>query len=230
MSTTFAADPAAELLLGKGRRELLALLFTRQDQSFYLRELARLARTSAGTAHRELRSLERVGLVQSHRRGRQIFYQANRHSPIFDTLRTLLEKTMGAPDLLRAALAPLVDKIRYAGIYGSLAAGTLGPSSDIDVLVLGDVEFGEVTDALASAEKKLGRPVNPRVYEVAEFQKGLQAQRHFLKTVLSRPLIDLIGELPPDPRPVARERVAAAHPGVRARGSTAARRGRQKSG
>jgi predicted nucleotidyltransferase len=230
MSTTFAPDPAVELLLGRGRRELLALLFTRQKQSFYLRELARLAGTSAGTAQRELRSLERVGLVQSHRRGRQIFYQANRDSPIFDTLRTLLERTMGAPDLLRAALASLVDKIRYAGIYGSLAAGTLGPSSDIDVLVLGDVEFSEVTDALAFAEKKLGRPVNPRVYGVAEFQKGLQAERHFLSTVLGRPLIDLIGEVPLDTRPVARKRVAAGHPGVRGRGRPAARRGRQKPG
>ena len=208
---------------------MLALLFTRQEQSFYLRELARLTGTSAGTAQRELRSLEGVGLVQSHRRGRQIFYQANRRSPIFDTLRTLLEKTMGAPDLLRAALAPLVDKISYAGIYGSLAAGTLGSSSDIDVLVLGDVEFGEVTDALASAEKKLGRPVNPAVYGVAEFQKGLKARRHFLSTVLGRPLIDLIGDLPPDARPVARERVAAGHTGVRRRGRPAARRGRQKS-
>jgi len=230
MSTTFAADPAAELLFGRGRRELLTLLFTRKEQSFYLRELARLAGTSAGTAQRELRALERVGLVQSHHRGKQIFYQANRLSPVFTALHTLLEQTMGAPDLLRAALAPLVDKIRYAGIYGSLAEGRLRPSSDIDVLVLGDVEFSEVTDALAPAEKRLGRPVNPSVYGIAEFQKGLQAQRHFLKTVLGRPLIDLIGELPPDPHPVARERVAAGHPDVRGRGSPAARRGRQKPG
>jgi predicted nucleotidyltransferase len=230
MSTAFAADPAAELLFGRGRRELLALLFTQERQSFYLRELARLAGTSAGTAQRELRALERVGLVQSHRRGKQIFYQANRLSPVFNALRTLLEQTMGAPDLLRAALAPLVDRIRYAGIYGSLAEGKLRASSDIDVLVLGDVEFGEVTDALASTEKRLGRPVNPRVYGVAEFQQGLQGRRHFLSTVLDRPVIDLIGELPTEPRRVARERVAARHPGVGRRGSPAARRGRSKPG
>ncbi len=230
MSTAFAADPAAELLLGRGRRELLALLFTREEHSFYLRELARLAGTSAGTAQRELRALERVGLVQSHRRGKQIFYQANRLSPIFLALRTLLEQTMGAPDLLRAALAPLVDRIRYAGIYGSLAEGRLRPSSDIDVLVLGDVEFSEVTDALASAEKRLGRPINPRVYGVAEFEKGLRARRHFLSTVLSRPVVDLIGELSPGPRPLARERVAAGHRRVRGRSSPAARGGRSKPG
>lgn len=230
MSTPFAADPAAELLFGRGRRELLALLFTREHQSFYLRELARLTGTSPGTAQRELRELERVGLVHSHRRGRQVFYQANRASPVFATLRALLEQTMGAPDLLRAALAPLVDKIRYAGIYGSLPRGTLTQSSDIDVLVLGEIEFSEVTDALAPVEKRIGRTVNPKVYDLAEFQRAVKARRHFLGTVLSHPLIDLIGELPPDDRPMAQERMAAGHSSVRRGSGKAARRGRPKSG
>jgi predicted nucleotidyltransferase len=137
---------------------------------------------------------------------------------------------MGAPDLLRAALAPLVDRIRYAGVYGSLAEGRLGPSGDIDVLVLGDVEFSEVTDALAPMEKRLERPVNPTVYSPVEFQRRLKARRHFLTAVVGRPLIDLIGELPPDARPMAPERLAPGHTGVRRRGSPAARRGRPKSG
>jgi predicted nucleotidyltransferase/DNA-binding transcriptional ArsR family regulator len=229
MSTAFTADAVADLLFGRARRELLALLFTREEQSFYLRELARLTGTSAGTAQRELRDLERVGLVSSHRRGRQIFYRANRLSPVFDALRTLLEQTMGAPDLVRSALAMLADKISYAGVYGSLAEGTLRPSSDIDVMVVGEVEFSEVTDALAPAEKRLGRPVNPTVYSVAEFHRGLKDRRHFLTTVLGRPLIDLIGVLPPDARPVARERLAPGHSRVRRGGRSSPRRGRPKS-
>lgn len=137
---------------------------------------------------------------------------------------------MGAPDLLRTALAPLVDRIRYAGIYGSPAEGRLKPSSGIDVLVLGDVEFAEVTDALASAEESLGRPVNSTMYSMVEFEQDLRVKRHFLSTVLERPLIALIGELPSESRQVARERVARRHPGAGARGSPAARRGRPKSG
>ena len=164
------------------------MLFTHPEQSFYLRELARLTGTSAGTAQRELRGLGRVGLIRSHRRGRQIFYQANRLSPVFSALRTLLEQTMGAPDLLRA------------------------------------VEFSEVTDALAPMEKRLERPVNPTVYSPVEFQRRLKARRHFLTAVVGRPLIDLIGELPPDARPMAPERLAPGHTGVRRR------RGRPKSG
>jgi DNA-binding transcriptional ArsR family regulator/predicted nucleotidyltransferase len=230
MSTAFSSDAVADLLFGRARRELLALLFTRAEQSFYLRELARLIGTSAGTAQRELRDLERVGLVSSHRRGRQIFYQANRLSPVFGALRALLEQTIGAPDVLRAALATLADRISYAGVYGSLAERTLKPSNDVDVLVVGEVEFSEVTDALAPAEKRLGRPVNPTVYSQAELSRGLKDRRHFLTTILGRPLVDLIGVLPPDARPVEGKRLASGHPRVRRGGSSAPRRGRPKSG
>jgi len=230
MSTAFTSDAVADLLFGRARRELLALLYTREKQSFYLRELARLTGISAGTTQRELRDLERVGLVRSERRGRQIFYQANRLSPVFDALRALLEQTMGAPDLVRAAIAGLADKISYAGIYGSLADGTLSPSSDIDVLVVGEVEFSEVTDALAPAEQRLGRPVNPSLYTPAEFQRGLKDRRHFLTTILGRPLIDLIGVPPPDARPVEGKRLAAGHSHVSRGGRSTPRRGRSKSG
>jgi predicted nucleotidyltransferase len=224
MSTIQAVDPAAELLFGKGRRELLALLFARPEQRFYLRELARLTGASAGTAQRELRALEEVGLIRSERRGRQLFFEANRSSPLFGALRTLLEQTMGAPDLLRAALAPMADRIRFACVYGSLAYGTLGPQSDVDVFVVGDVEFSEVTDVLAAVEKRLNRAVNPTVYTPEEFRRRREQGRHFLATMFDRPLIPLIGEIPPDARSVAAKRMAASHSSGSRGGSQAPRR------
>jgi predicted nucleotidyltransferase len=137
---------------------------------------------------------------------------------------------MGAPDIVRAALAALADRISYAGVYGSLAEGTLKPSSDIDVLVIGEVEFSEVTDVLSHTENRLGRPVNPTVYSATEFKRGLADRRHFLTTILARPLIDLIGELPSDARAVAGKRMAAGHSRVPRGGRPAPRRSRSKSG
>lgn len=230
MSTLTAPDPAAELLFGKGRRELLALLFSRSERRFYLRELARLTGSSAGTAQRELKALVRVGLVRTERRGRQLFYEANRSSPIFPTLRALLEQTMGVPDLLRAALATLSDRVVFACIYGSMAKGTLSAASDVDVLVVGDAEFSEVTDALAQVEQRIGRAVNPTVYTPAEFRRRLRDGGHFLKAVLEEPVILLIGEIPPDARPVATERLATGRARDRRGSGQAPRRRRSQPG
>lgn len=208
--------------------ELLALHFGRPDHRFYLRERARVTGASAGTTQRELRALLRVGLVRSERRGRQIFFEANQRSPIFAARRTLLEQTMGAPDLLRAALAPLADRLLFAGIYGSLAQGTLGPDSDIDLLVIGDVEFAEVTDLLAPVEERMGRPANPSVYTVEQFRTAAQQRRHFPRTVLGRPVLPLIGDLPRDASAVAAKRLAPTRTGGGGRGRPAPRGRRPK--
>jgi predicted nucleotidyltransferase len=83
----------AELLFGKYRRQLLALLLLRPDETFYVRELERLSGMRAGALHRELTALADVGLVKRTRFGNQVRYQANRGNPIFEDLANILRKT-----------------------------------------------------------------------------------------------------------------------------------------
>jgi len=210
MSTRTIADPVATKLFARLTRELLALLFGDPDRSLYLRELVRLTGASPGAVQREVGELSEAGLLTRSRRGRQVFYQANRSTPVFAELRGLLEKTIGLPEVLRAALAPLADRIEAAALFGSVVAGTSGPTSDIDLLVVGSAEFAEVTDALAPAEARLGREINPMVYSRAEFRRRLSEGGHFVTSVLRAPRMPLIGVLPDEPRKLARKRVAQA--------------------
>jgi len=209
MSTT-VPDPVAIQLFGKLRRELLSLLFRNADGSFYLRELARLTGASPGAVQREVALLTRAGLLERSRRGRQVFYQANRTIPIFSELQGLLEKTMGTVDLLRSALAPLADRIEAAVLFGSTAKGSAGPHSDVDVLIVGSAEFSEVADAFATIEKRLGREINPMVYSAEEFRRRVAEGGHFVSSVLKGPRTSLIGELPDVSGGLAGQRVAKA--------------------
>jgi predicted nucleotidyltransferase len=206
MSTTFPPDPLATKLFGKLRRELLALLYRNPERSLYLRELVRMTGASPGTLQREVGELTDVGLLTKSRRGRQVFYQANRSHPVFQDLRGLLDKTVGTVDVLRGALTPLADRIDGAVLFGSTAKGAATGASDVDVLVVGSAEFAEVSDALSSAEKTLGREVNPVVYSRAEFGRRLREGGRFVESVLGSPHVPLIGELPNESGPVARDR------------------------
>jgi DNA-binding transcriptional ArsR family regulator len=116
-------SPAVQLL-GASRTAILAALLLRPDEEVHVRELARATGISPGTLHRELRALSKLALLTRREIGRQVFYSANRASAVFPELAGLLRKTVGIADLLRAALAPLVDHIRVAFVYGSMAAGT----------------------------------------------------------------------------------------------------------
>lgn len=180
-------------LFGKTRQALLSLLYTRADETHQQEDLIRLAALGRGTVQRELEFLVRAGVARRTVRGRQVYFEANPDSPIFKELRGIIVKTGGVADTLRIALAALANRINIAFIYGSIARGRERRSSDVDVLVIGDVTFSETAEALARTQDAIGREVNPSVFPPAEFRAKLVAGNHFLGSVLKGEKIFLIG-------------------------------------
>ena len=150
---------------------MLGWLFGHAEERFYLRQIVRQSGAAQGAVQRELQKLAEAGILRRTVEGRHVYFQANRESPIFPELHMLLLKTAGIVDVVREALVPLADRIRAAFVFGSAARGELRSDSDVDVLVVGDVPFPAVADALAGAQTRLGRDVNPTVYPPAEFQR-----------------------------------------------------------
>jgi predicted nucleotidyltransferase len=168
-------------------------VYSRADEEHLQESLIRLAGLGRGTVQRELDFLARAGVVRRTVRGRQVYFQANPQSPIYTELRGIVVKTSGVADALRGALATLSGRISVAFIYGSVARGSERSVSDVDVMVIGDVSFAEVSDALSPAQVAIGREVNPSVYTAGDFRTKLKAKHHFLRTVLSAAKIFLIG-------------------------------------
>lgn len=186
------SEPATELF-GRTRRRVLGWLLGHADEAYYLRQIVRFTGAGQGAVQRELDLLTRAGLLRRTVQGRQVYFQANRESPIFPELQALFLKTAGVADVLREALAPVAGRILVAFVFGSAARGELRAHSDIDLLVVGDVSFEGVADALAEAQKRLGRDVNPAVYPPDEFRAKIRAGHHFLTTVLKQPRVFVIG-------------------------------------
>lgn len=185
-------DPA-KVLFGADHRRLLGLLYMRPDESFHVREIARLTGVDAGNAHRALRRFEQAGLVNASRSGNQRLYQASRESPIFAELQGIVLKTAGLADVLRDALEPLAPGIERAFVFGSIARGEAGPRSDVDLMVVGDATFTEVVEAVYPLHERLGREVNPVVMTLKEFR--LRAKDPgFIARVMDGPRIRLFGE------------------------------------
>jgi uncharacterized protein len=188
------AKNLSSMLFGRVRSAVISLLFCNSHKSFYFREIERIAGMGRGAVQRELENLVNVGLVFRRKQGNQVYYQANPGSPIFAELKSLMVKTTGIADVLREAMTPLRERIKAAFIYGSFAKGTDTADSDVDVLVLGELEFSEVVDALAKAQESIGREVNPSVYPVDEFMTKLSSGRHFVTSLVGEPKIFLFGD------------------------------------
>jgi len=181
-------------LFGKTRREVLSLLYGHTDESFYLRQIVRAAGVGLGAVQREVKQLSEAGIIRRTVRGKQVYYQANPESAVFSEIKSLVVKTVGVGDVLRASLSPFADQIKVAFIYGSFARGDERRSSDVDVLIIGDVTFSEIASAFDRAQNTLGREVIPTVYPPTEFQSKLKENHHFLKTVMREEKVFIIGD------------------------------------
>jgi predicted nucleotidyltransferase len=188
-------DAAAVALFGRARRAILALLFGRAGEAFYLRQIAELTGLAVGSIQRELANLVRAGLVVRTAKGHQVYFRADERSPIYPELVGLVTKTTGVAGVIRAALAPFARKkmITVAFIYGSIAAGEQQPSSDVDLMIIGDIELKTVVPVMRRVEEQVGREVNPTIYRPEDFKQRLAAGEHFLSRIIARPRIMLIG-------------------------------------
>ena len=196
MVTGAKPDGIARLLFGAVRRDVLALLYGRPEESFYLREIQRFVGAGIGPVQRELKQLTQAGLLEREERGNHVYFSANRDAPVFAELQGILRKTTGATEVLRAALRPLLEagRVDVAFVYGSVAEGKQTSKSDVDVFLIGDAKMAEVVSAIRKAESQLGRDVNPSIYSRKDLRAKLKIGSGFLRRVLTGPKVMIAGD------------------------------------
>ena len=185
-----------EKLLGSQlRARVIGWLFTHPDERYYVRQLATLLGEDSTNLSRELTRLEGLGVVVSQREGKQKHYHANRDLSIFDELRSIAVKTVGLVEVLSDALGSCRGKIVLAFVYGSVAQGTYTAKSDVDLMIVGDLDVVNLHHAIVQAEDQLKRAVNYSLFSPEEFQRERDNADSFLSSVLSGPKLLVIGKV-----------------------------------
>jgi uncharacterized protein len=178
----------------KLRAKALGWLFTHPDERFFVRQLSSLINENSTNMSRELARLYDLGILTSQTEGHQKYYQANKKSAIFNELHGLITKTAGIPGIIKKALEPFKEKVHIAFIYGSYADGRFTAFSDIDVMVIGEIDFGKIVNTFQSAQVQLGREINPTIYPEKEFLKKLSDENSFINRVVKGKKIFIIGD------------------------------------
>lgn len=175
------------------RQGILAATLLEPERWWYLSDLARHLGVHHATLQRELTRLSKAEILQTRRDGNRAYYRANADSPIFPELRNLLTKTAGLVDALREVLRPFEKVVKVAFVYGSVARAAETSESDVDLMILGRMSLKALAPGLRKAEQRLRRPVNPSVYGVAEFSKRLASGNQFLRNVLDKEKLFVVG-------------------------------------
>lgn len=184
----------SDALFTTTQQKVLGLLFSQPEKSFYTKEIIRLTGMGVATIKRELDRMLAAGIITMTRIGNQHHYQANLACPVYTELLGIVKKTFGVVGVIQQALSFLTENIDWVFIFGSVASGKETLSSDIDLMIIGDAGFMDVVTALYPVQETLGREINPKIYRKQEWLQMLDSQDSFVKDVMSKPGIDVLGD------------------------------------
>ena len=115
--------------------------------------------------------LLREGFLQSRRLGNLRLWSIDPNSPDARRIGATLRFATAPLEALASGLATL-HQVRVALVFGSFASATDRPDSDIDVFVVGGVNWNKIAELGQTVERDLGRPTNFVIWTDDDFSHG----------------------------------------------------------
>jgi len=181
-----------EIIRPEVRQKLFAYFFTNPESRHYVREMASILHEDPGNLSRELSQLERAGVFLSETRGRQKYYVLNKDYPLYNELAGIVFKTVGVAGALNKTLSD-IPGVRTAFLYGSFAKTEQRALSDIDVVIVGQVNESTLTRRVGDLERKLNREINYTLFSPEAWQQAKRQKGSFASRLLSEPIQMLVG-------------------------------------
>lgn len=160
-----------DFMLSERQRRMLGVLLMNPDSQFGTNELLSIGGPGVGAGRNVLRSFEKADLVVRSTRGNQVVYSINKRNPIFPELRSICLKTFGVKDVVAEGLKPFADHIKLAFIFGSIVKGTARSGSDVDLMVVGDVDIFEMGEVVGKMGEVLGREVDLQLHTPEDWER-----------------------------------------------------------
>ena len=179
------------MILTPNKSELLKIFFTNPEKSFYMQEIGKMLGKKPGTFQRTLNNMVSEGLLTSEYQANAKFFKVNQEYPLYNEIKNIVFKTVGIQGSIQKVLNRFKN-IRLAFIYGSYARNKEHHLSDIDLLIVGQLDESTLIREFDKLEKELKREINFQVYSQKAFEDGIK-KNPFLKEILSDKKIIVMG-------------------------------------
>lgn len=167
------------------RWKIISFFFANYGHEQYVREIARRMGISPGSASRVCRELQKAGILKATKKGNAIFYSPDGTNLLVRRFKTdwFLERLLAHKRLWED------EEIQSVALYGSYASGEYDEKSDVDLLIITNIDEGKVRKMLGPLRRKLGVEVSLTILTLATWL-GLGKKRdRFYTEVLSNHLL-----------------------------------------
>lgn len=193
-ATTWGERALSELFGSEVRASVLSWICAHPDELIVGAKLARELEMSPSAVGKELARLEELGMLEAEEPiGAAKPYTLNEQFPLLRGLRSMCLYATGVVAVLRELFAD-AEGVEVAAIFGSLARGDDRPDSDVDVLVVGEIDDMDVSAIAREASRRTRREVMPVHYSAEGLASRAQQDGGFVNRVLSDQLIFLRGD------------------------------------
>jgi predicted nucleotidyltransferase len=174
------------------RIRLLSHFLLHPDARDHIRALANEVDAQYSAVWKELNNLEEAGLLQSEEVGGRRVFRLNTRAAIIPELRNILLKTTGVGDLIRRTFRDF-EGVEAVFIFGSFAEGTIDAESDLDLMIIGDLEVAAVAPVIDNLEGEIARSVNYILLTRKEWNSRIEENDPLIANIKKEPKIMLIG-------------------------------------
>lgn len=178
-----------QLFGSKTRVKLLQLFLRNPNREYYVREITRKVDEQINSVRRELANLLNVGILKSDNRNNRLYYEVNQKYKYYQPLRAIFTGTVvpegeesSGVSADKAVLQTIkglgaVDLLIYLGTF------TQDTETNIDVMVVGDVNKTQVHNYIADLEEEEGREIRYVVMPTEEFKYRRSVNDRFITLV-----------------------------------------------
>ena len=160
---------------------LLQHFFRNAGSEHYVKQLAKTAGVSAGSASSACKSLAGAGFLTSRKKGNALFYSLNGDNPAVRRLKSAWF-VAGLMELKRLWKD---EEFQSVALYGSYASGEFMEKSDIDLLFITNVRTSKALDAAKQVQQHFKARVSPTVLKAGEWMEMARRKDRFYLEVIA---------------------------------------------
>lgn len=181
-----------QIFSSRTRVKLLRLFLINPQKSYYIREITRLIDERINSVRRELKNLEKLGMVVPEIKKQKKYYTNNSDFILYPELRSLILKAQVTLEKDLVSAIRKIGSIAYMVLTG-LFVGL--KDTQVDILIVGKVNRRKLKRLMSKFQKNLGREINYTVMSKQEFQYRRDITDRFLYNILENKKIVIVDKL-----------------------------------
>lgn len=182
-----------DFMISRVRVKVLQAFLSNPGEMYYVRQLVRKTKEEINAVRRELKRMEKRGMVKREDRANRAYYIFNTNYQFYPELLHLVAKTTG----LGKAIIENKNKmgrIKYAMLSGHFVKRKPHKQTEVDMLIVGDIVLPQVALVVKNTEAELDREINYTAMEEEEFEFRKRRKDPFIQRVLFSSRVMLIGD------------------------------------